>query len=553
MIGQELGWNFVERVVDRGFFEDQLVEHETTGLRAVRRLFSENFCADDIAVGTVRRQVEKAAVVQHPGIPAVLHVEDTGKQIAIYYEYIHGRAFEKMTRDRDFSKPKAWGGYSLAIVHLLLTLRQFGLGYDRLLLEDLVLLDGLIRVRNRWPIGDLDESETGGSPFLERMAQSPYGGVYAVEKRHPHAEALNRLKNLLYFMASGQWEQNMSQTIERHTAEKATGRSVSKTPLGLEYEIEDILMRLHDPAGERGIKSLEELENALTLLTGSSRASQSRASQSRASRSVSRSSQPDSISKTMGKPAPGSEWDSSGEIPMPEIPSPDEQEREYQRASAEAARIHNTEDALPKLGGPSDSDTGSRGLPQEATDDEDDDEDRSYLYPTRPSGDSTSRPMLSTSSLASAETTRRATKPARIKEPIEWGLWIKIFGALMVFGVIIVGAVFGVKYILLKKPNHAPVAQFQHTPGTLTVLQKIELDATHSSDTDGDSLTYTWRVVDLPKSDYLIRPNGSSESAQTTLQFFVSGEYTVELSVFDGALSSDPARQTLLIETAQPR
>ena len=440
MIGQELGWDYIERVVDRGFFEDQLVQHQVTGLRAVRRLFSENFCADDIAVGTVRRQTEKSGSVQHPSIPAVFHVEDTGTQIAVYYEYISGEAFEKMTRSHQFEKPKAWSASALAIVRMLVHLRELGLGYDRLLLEDLVLIDGVVRIRNRWPIGDVDESETGGSPFLERMSQSPYGGVYAVEKRHLHADALNRLKNLLFFMASGQWEQNVSATIEKYNAEKARGVTVHKTPLGLEYEIEDVLMRLHDPAGERGLKGLEELQHALSQLAGGAKTARVQSSRS----SQSPPSKVDTNRVSSAVPAPGSEWDSSGEIPLADLPGYDRQSAEQVRASADAARADRTEDAVPMMG--SDTDSGIKPLPKEAEDDEDDD-DRSYLYPSRTaSGTSPAlSPAPASSALESVESARRTTKP--IRRPFNWGLWIRVVLIVVVASAAIGGGAIAVKLI----------------------------------------------------------------------------------------------------------
>ena len=84
-------------------------------------------------------------------------------------------------------------------------------------------------------------------------------------------------------------------------------------------------------------------------------------------------------------------------------------------------------------------------------------------------------------------------------------------------------------------------------------MQKINLDASESSDPDEDDLTYTWRVLELNKSDYLCEPNRNAEAVKTTLQFFVSGEYTVELLLFDGALFSEPERQTLVVQSQRPR
>lgn len=87
--------------------------------------------------------------------------------------------------------------------------------------------------------------------------------------------------------------------------------------------------------------------------------------------------------------------------------------------------------------------------------------------------------------------------------------------------------------------NRAPVVQIVPLPGSTTV-PIIALDASASSDPDGDPLTFQWRSIGRPASI----SNANSAIAQVQLGGQV-GEYTFEVTVSDNQGNSSTSRVTL--------
>lgn len=96
----------------------------------------------------------------------------------------------------------------------------------------------------------------------------------------------------------------------------------------------------------------------------------------------------------------------------------------------------------------------------------------------------------------------------------------------------------------LPAPNQAPVAQITaNTP----VDNKIQLSAIDSIDPDGDAIVqFLWQVTKAPEGSYL--KNGIFNAVEapglTTIVADKTGDYEVELRVYDGKLWSAPVSQT---------
>lgn len=92
------------------------------------------------------------------------------------------------------------------------------------------------------------------------------------------------------------------------------------------------------------------------------------------------------------------------------------------------------------------------------------------------------------------------------------------------------------------------------TQDTLIVepLDVVELLATHSSDPEGDALTFSWSVVEAPE-DFAIALEPSNTVTKPRLQVALIGDYVIELNVTDalGEPACEPARLHVQARTSR--
>lgn len=89
--------------------------------------------------------------------------------------------------------------------------------------------------------------------------------------------------------------------------------------------------------------------------------------------------------------------------------------------------------------------------------------------------------------------------------------------------------------VIVTLTNDAPVVVVEATPGMPAIGEEVLLDASASSDVNGQMLTYRWRLTNAPSGSNIVQ---TYEGAVVALDFDVEGEFTFEVTVSDGFASS---------------
>jgi RHS repeat-associated protein len=103
--------------------------------------------------------------------------------------------------------------------------------------------------------------------------------------------------------------------------------------------------------------------------------------------------------------------------------------------------------------------------------------------------------------------------------------------------------------LTISDKNSPPVAN----PGpsqTVSVGSTVQLDGSHSTDVDGDPLTYSWSILNAPTGSTATL--SSSTAVQPTFTADLVGSYTVQLIVNDGTVNSQPATTTISTNDVPP-
>jgi RHS repeat-associated protein/uncharacterized repeat protein (TIGR01451 family) len=78
----------------------------------------------------------------------------------------------------------------------------------------------------------------------------------------------------------------------------------------------------------------------------------------------------------------------------------------------------------------------------------------------------------------------------------------------------------------------------------------VTLDGSHSTDVDGDSLTYTWSILSAPAGSAAVLSD--VHAVKPTFTVDLLGDYVIQLIVNDGTLNSQPSTVTVTTENSPP-
>lgn len=103
--------------------------------------------------------------------------------------------------------------------------------------------------------------------------------------------------------------------------------------------------------------------------------------------------------------------------------------------------------------------------------------------------------------------------------------------------------------VIVSTINSRPIAN-AGPDRTATIGSTVTLDGSHSSDPDGNALTYRWSFTSLPSGSRAALQNPGS--AHPTFVVDTAGNYVAQLVVNDGALDSDPDSVTISTINSAP-
>ena len=101
--------------------------------------------------------------------------------------------------------------------------------------------------------------------------------------------------------------------------------------------------------------------------------------------------------------------------------------------------------------------------------------------------------------------------------------------------------------ISVKSANQAPVAD-AGTNQTANVDDAVSLSGADSRDADGDSLSFQWSLIASPKGSQLNLTPDQSNQVEITITPDTNGDYSFQLEVSDGQLTSSPSVVTVSAE-----
>jgi len=103
--------------------------------------------------------------------------------------------------------------------------------------------------------------------------------------------------------------------------------------------------------------------------------------------------------------------------------------------------------------------------------------------------------------------------------------------------------------VTISDVNSPPVAN----PGpnqTINVGAPVQLDGSHSTDVDGDKLTYSWAILSTPSGSSAVL--SSTTAVQPTFRADRVGTYVIQLIVNDGTVNSQPKTVTISTNDVPP-
>ena len=103
--------------------------------------------------------------------------------------------------------------------------------------------------------------------------------------------------------------------------------------------------------------------------------------------------------------------------------------------------------------------------------------------------------------------------------------------------------------VIISDVNSPPVANAGPAQTVVSHTQ-VTLDGSRSTDVDGDSLTYTWSILNAPAGSAAVLSD--VHAVKPTFTVDLLGDYVIQLIVNDGTVNSNPATVTITTENSPP-
>ncbi|MCC6546499.1 hypothetical protein IT570_04960 [Candidatus Sumerlaeota bacterium] len=582
-------WRFVEPLGDKGFFEDDVVQHIVTEHRALRRAMSERASADPVCLEEVTQQASLAATYTAPALPRIYCMETVRGRATIIMELVTGAPLDDEINHQKFIAPYEWASFASKLIDELLELRQCSTRFHKLDSEHIVLQDsGDIRITSRWPVGTVQPPTLEASPLLQRMVEQQRVGVYTSTAPANEAGEVEAVKNILTRMAAGSTRHSFEQL--REEVRRAPNMH-SSALAGVDVAIARILMGMHPrPDGTGEFTNLFNVQAVVKRLCEDEARRIAEAKAQMASfRSgahhqgttptfggqgtpidspVARSSSPhvpiyrDPVTGAPKDPVTGSYREvagalreaahhtpakdppshGSGQRPAITTPHPHSPDEDLNPYAPPPAMVHapgtgQHAPARDPISGSVRRDSRSgqpvRNVPTE------DVNPYAVAAKDEPSG----RVLQVGPARTHAPAAPVYRPPSNVAKKI-----IPIVIAIIVIGA---GVVFILPMLKSKPPNTKPVALIAPmASSTATVNEIVTIDASGTKDGENDKLTYYWEQKAPADGRVSLTESGTSnggerkefatQASRIDAQFFTSGDFKLELKVGDGQSFSDP-------------
>lgn len=544
MITPSARWRFVEEIDDKGYFEDELVQHHLVEFRALRRSFSDKFCADKIAVEEVCEQMKLAARCNSTLLPIVFAIEEVEGRLTVIMELIKGQGIKHLVTRGELSKARPFSEFAHRFVRNLLDARQVGARFDRLDVNQIVIVpSGDICVTQRFPIGRIPPERLEKSPYLRRLNAQIAGGVYTANEPPDERAELHVLREMLTKAAAG----STKISFDELRAEAAQNPRMYHSPLArVDKEIAQILIRLSsDPGADGQIISMEGLEDALSSLK---RASQAKKEQPGLEKPLEYATY-DNLPPSVAPPSPGSS-------PVTPLPSPRISQSLYKMPDESALPEKSGETSGIKAGPAPLPDPISGGMKSPAP-------KKTKVKKAAAGLDMPEdlNPYASDEEKAAARVKEQSS--GSVLSPVarrktDKGPIIKMasIGFLAII-LIAAGIVFVPPLLSSPEPNEPPVARVMPLGSAFAVNEEVHLDASGSSDPEGQDLIFFWQTespdtvviyTDPETGRVSSKANFVVRSPKIIAQFQGAGEHVLELKVKDQAQFSEPVRVSVTVK-----
>ena len=433
------GWRFRETLDEHSLVHEQLVDHVVTGAMARRRVYMAKAMADDEAVEAARAHAALIARRRTPRLPALVGIESIEGHLCVSTQHLAGEPLDVMLRRGAVSDPRRWAALAMRLARLCKAMEADHAGFQRLLLRDVIDCRGVLAVARWAPMGALPPGRPDPTSVLARLADPAFGGAVAHDGPIPLREAMQRLKDLLYEVATGR----PGATMDAALAADRGNMAARGSGLGIELPIEKVLLRLHEADKPNGLRTLEGLMDVLDSMLPER-------------------------PRPWVRPAAGRRAQPAAEATPGAIP-----QRETSERAAELA---------PFL---------------KASIEEDAEEDRRYLYPGRPAE------TVEQDGEDAVESALFRDAQARAERRAQPGAWIKPVALTIVALAVVIGGYLAVNALLSKPPiNQPPVAIFTLDAPQVRVREQASLDGAASTDPEGERLRFEWKVDDVARTEY---------------------------------------------------